>query len=56
MEKKIQEIENGLKKYSKEELIEKAYHLGVPVTDGSKVYPKNWIRYDIAIKLGGQTV
>lgn len=49
--KKIAKIEKELKKFSKEELIEKAYHLRVSTTDGTETYPISWIRYDLARKM-----
>lgn len=50
-EKLIAKVEKDLKKYSKEELKEKAYQLGVSTHDGNKDYPTRWIRYDLAKKL-----
>lgn len=51
IEKLINKIEKELKKFSKEELKEKAYYLRVATNDGIKDYPVSWIRYDLAKKL-----
>ncbi|WAB25025.1 hypothetical protein M3_0074 [Lysinibacillus phage vB_LfM_LysYB1] len=47
----VDKVDKDLKKYSKEELLEKAFQLRVATNDGNKNYPISWIRYDIAKKL-----